>query len=253
MKITFFAIIGLVMLSLPYINAQTANDNSVTVIAKWHEHETHLYEYTQHKLVISDGDTTMTTEFSRKFTIEVNDSSQHFYLLKYHPADTLPQQHLAIDSIPLELMTNHNGALIKVLNWDNYMALFQDIQVASDAIFPFAALVSYNGKSLKLDYKYQGAELVSGDKIGVSTDSIIAHTKMIASREFSGADAEALITVNTTTKYTLHDNPKPIGVTDYFKQVIDCSKGWAIATYIAREFTDETYSIIETKSIQLLD
>lgn len=255
MKVLFSIIVLLLMLPQPCSNAQPTNDSTATIISKWNKHETHLFEITEQEYIITNRDTTTTVNYSRKFTVEVNDSTEHFYLLKYCDIDSdTARQHLAIDSISLKLMTNHNGALIKVINWEEYLPIYDnDNQAVSDAIFPYALLITFNGKNLKLKHKYKGVELVSGSKLEIQADSVIAHTEMIATREFTSNEANELITINTTTKYTFPDDLTPIGVSDYFTQVIDSSKGWAIATYIIREFTDGTMSIIRSKNIQLLD
>lgn len=180
-------IIVLFIVLLLYNNAQCAilDDSTIIVLAKWNKHERHLFRYSEFQYEVKNGDTIKHGGFSRDFTIEVDDSTEHLFSLCYE-REKLPliNDSIVLDEKPLRLMTNRNGALIKVLNWDSYLDWRNnDVEKTSDALFPFVSLLSFNGKRLKLNNLYCGNSKEDGSNWGYSSE-IVSESKMMATRDF---------------------------------------------------------------------
>ncbi len=248
-------LILLLFMGLCNYNASCAilNDSIVAVLADWNKGEKHLFNYLQYRYRIIGVDTIIECEYSRNFTIEVNDSTQHLYSLVYKRT-VMPEydDSIVIDEFPLRLMTNHNGALVKVLNWDSYLAWRNnDIEATSDALFPYVSLLSFNGKRLKLNNLYCGNSKEDGSNWGYSSE-IVSESKMIATRDFEQTGEYELVTINTTTTYQNIDQ-SPIPVFDNFMQIIDSENGWAIATYFERKRYENEFEVVNGWNIKLLD
>lgn len=211
------------------------NDSMVVVLADWNKNEKHTFRYSQCIYEIIDNDTIVKSSYVRDFIVVVDDSTQHLYSLKYNRLD-MPTSgdSLAIDEQPLLLMTNHNGALIKVLNWDAYLAWRNnDVEKTSDDLMPFVSMLSFNGKKLRLNYEYKGTQIVAGHEV-MQQDSVKLVSNMIVSRDFIDKREYDLITVNTSTNYYTLNTESSIPLVDNFTQIIDSKKGWPLATYSER-------------------
>ncbi len=230
------------------------DDSTIVVLATWKKNEHHIFNYSRCKYEIKDVDTIQIGNIARSFKVLVDDSTQHLYSLKYIRLDKPSRvDSIPLDESPLRLMTNRNGALMKVLNWDGYLAWRQnDIEATSATLFPYVAMLSFNGKKLRLNYHYHGMALVNGDVIGIK-DSIKSESDMVVSQDFRNLGNYELITVTTSTKYRYKTNDSPIPVTDKFTQVIDSKKGWPIATYFERRKDDGGVIILDTWNIKLID
>ncbi len=230
------------------------DDSTIVVLASWNKNEQHQFNYSQCNYEIKGTDTISAENIARRFKIIVDDSTQHLYSLNYvrinmpSIGDSIP-----LDESPLRLMTNCNGALLKVLNWDGYLAWRQnDVDVTSATLFPYVAMLSFNGKKLRLNYHYHGMAFVSGDVIGIK-DSIKSESDMVVTQDFRNLGNYELITVTTSTKYRYKTNDSPIPVTDKFTQVIDSKKGWPIATYYERRKEEGETIVLNTWNIKLID
>lgn len=230
------------------------NDSMVVVLAKWNKNEKHIFRYMQYEYEVTDADTLYRKNFNRDFIVEVDDSSAHLYSLTFGRTQ-LPsnKDSIILDEFPLRLMTNHNGALIKVLNWDAYLSWRKnDVEQTSDDLMPFVAMLSFNGKRLNLNHAYNGSQLIAGHEIECE-DSIMSHSKMIVTQDFASAGHHNLITINTLTSYTYVTDDSPIPVIDKFTQVVDSENGWAIATYSERRKVMDRGEIVSGWQIKLLD
>lgn len=235
------------------IHAAILNDSIVVVLADWNKKEKHLFRYTQYEYKIVDGDTIETNSFYRDFYVEVSDSTQHLYSLKYSrvqmptKCDSIP-----LDEFPLQLMTNRNGALIKVLNWDSYLQWRNnDVEITSNDIYPYVSILSFNGKRLNLKHRYNGSQKVNGVKFGCS-EPIVSKSEMIIGRDFEKTGEYELITIKTTTTYYKSED-SPIPVVDNFMQMIDSENGWALATYFERNKKERNIETVNAWNIKLLD
>lgn len=211
------------------------NDSMVVVLADWNKNEKHTFRYSQYTYEIIDNDTIIKSRYVRDFIVVVDDSTQHLYSLKYNRLD-MPSKgdSLAIDEQPLQLMTNHNGALIKVLNWDAFLAWRKnDVGKTSDDLMPFVSMLSFNGKKLRLNYDYRGSQIVAGHEV-LQQDSVKSVSNMIVSRDFIDEREYDLITINTSTNYYTLNTGTSIPLVDKFTQIVDSKKGWALATYSER-------------------
>lgn len=230
------------------------NDSTVVVLAKWSKNEKHLMRYSQYEYELHGNDTIFNSVFSRDFTIVVDDSTTHLYSLsccrKNKPTVS---DSIVLDEFPLRLMTNHSGALIKVLNWDAYLAWRDnDAENTSDALFPYVSLLSFNGKRLRLNHKYMGTQVVPGYEVALP-DSVVSQSQMIATQDFKYSGDYGLITVNTVTTYSVGTENRPIDLFDKFTQVVDSEHGWAIATYSSRHDKRGQYEKVTGWNIKLLD
>ncbi len=230
------------------------NDSTVVVLAKWLKNERHLMRYSQYEYVLHGNDTIFNSVFCRDFTIVVDDSTTHLYSLscdrknKPTKADSI-----ILDEFPLRLVTNHSGALIKVLNWDAYLAWRDnDVEKTSDALFPYVSLLSFNGKRLKLNHKYVGTQVVPGYEVAFP-DSVVSQSQMIVTQDFKRSGDYGLVTVKTVTTYRDKTEMCPIDLFDKFTQVVDSENGWAIATYSSRHDKRGRYEKVTGWNIKLLD
>ena len=211
------------------------NDSIVVIQSNWNKHEKHRFRYMQYEYEVTDVDTVFRKSFYRDFIVEVDDSTAHLYSLTYNRVQ-LPicNDSIILDEFPLRLMTNHRGALIKVLNWDAYLSWRKnDVELTSDNLFPFVAILSFNGKRLRLNYPYEDTQMIAGHEIECN-DSVLSHINMIATQDFATNGLHNLITINTTTTYTDSMGYCTIPICDKFTQVVDSENGWAIATYSER-------------------
>lgn len=230
------------------------NDSIVVTLAKWNKQEKHLFRYMQYEYEVTDADTIFQKSLCRNFIVEVNDSTTHLYSLTYNRTQ-LPTNNdsIILDEFPLHLMTNHSGALIKVLNWDAYLTWRKNnVELTSDDLMPFVAILSYNGKRLKLNHLYEASQIVAGYEIECE-DSVLSHTKMIATQDFASTGLYNLVTINTTTTYTDDANCSPIPINDKFTQVVDSDSGWAIATYYERRKITKRGDVISGWQIKMID
>lgn len=256
MKQVFVFISTICLVVLWHNSAYSAmlNDSTVVVLTKWNKNEKHIFRYMQYEYEVAEADTLYRKNFNRDFIVEVDDSSAHLYLLTFSRTQ-LPssKDSILLDEFPLRLMTNHNGALIKVLNWDAYLSWRKnDVEQTSDDLMPFVAIFSFNGKRLNLNHSYDGSQLIAGHEIECE-DSIVSHTKMIATQDFASTGQYNLVTINTTTTYTDDGNNSPIPIIDKFTQVVDSENGWAIATYSERRKVMKRGKIVSGWQIKLLD
>ena len=230
------------------------DDRTIVVLATWKKNEHHIFNYSRCKYEIKDVDTIKIGNIARSFKVLVDDSTQHLYSLKYIRLDKPSRvDSIPLDESPLRLMTNRNGALMKVLNWDGYLAWRQnDVDATSASLFPYVAMLSFNGKKLRLNNHYKGKALIGGEVIGIS-DSIKSESEMVVTQDFQDLGNYELITVTTFTKYRYKTNNSPIPITDKFTQVIDSNKGWPIATYFERRKDDGGVIILDTWNIKLID
>ncbi len=229
------------------------DDSTIVVLATWKKNEHHIFNYSRDKYEIKGVDTIKSGNIARRFKVLVDDSTQHLYSLKYirldmpSMADSIP-----LDEFPLRLMTNRNGAFMKVLNWDGYLAWRNNnIETTSNALFPYVSMISFNGKKLRLNYHYRGMALINGNMIGVK-DSIKSESDMVVTQDFRSLGNYELITVTTTTKYSFNTKESPIPIIDKFTQVIDSNNGWPIATYFERRKEDNGVILLDTWDIKLI-
>lgn len=250
-------IIVLFIVLLLYNNAQCAilDDSTIIVLAKWNKHERHLFRYSEFQYEVKNGDTIKHGGFNRDFTIEVDDSTEHLFSLCYE-REKLPliNDSIVLDEKPLRLMTNRNGALIKVLNWDSYLDWRNnDVEKTSDALFPFVSLLSFNGKKLRLNNFYRGQQLVNGQKVGMN-GMVESKSEMIVSRDYEYLGEFDLVTIKTKTSYIDKNNEdSPIPFTEEFTQVIDSYNGWAIATYFEQKKQINNGVVVDVWNIKLLN
>ena len=233
----------------------TLNDSTVVVLADWQKAEKHLFRYFFDQYEVNDSDTIVGKCICRDFTIEVDDSTQHLYSLTYNRV-SLPTgaDSIVLDEFPLRLMTNHNGALIKVLNWDSYLAWREnDVERCSDDLFPFVSLLSFNGKRLQLNKTYSGTQSVKPQEIGLNGVDIVSNSSMTVTRDFEKNGEYALLTIETITTYHKKEDNSPIPVSDYFRQVVDSDKGWPLATYSSRSEAKGKSLYVTTWKIMLID
>lgn len=229
------------------------NDSIVVTLAKWNKQEKHLFRYMQYEYEVTDTDTLFRKSFYRDFIVAVDDSTAHLYSLTYNRTQSpTSNDSIILDEFPLRLMTNHSGALIKVLNWDAYLTWRKNnVELTSDDLMPFVALLSFNGKRLKLNHLYEASQFVAGHEIECE-DSVLSHTKMIATQDFVSSGQYNLVTINTTTTYTDDGNNSPIPIIDKFTQVVDSECGWAIATYYERRKNMKRGDVVSGWQIQLI-
>ena len=231
------------------------DDSTIVVLADWQKTEKHYFRYFFDRYEVNSNDTIICQSICRDFTIEIDDSTQHLYSLIYNRV-SLPTEadSTVLDEFPLQLMTNHNGALIKVLNWDSYLAWRDnDEELCSDDLFPYVSLLSFNGKRLQLNKTYSGSQLVKSSEIGLQGVDVVLKSSMTATRDFEKSGEYALITIETVSTYHAKDDDSPIPVTDYFKQVVDSDKGWPIATYSSRNEIKANTQYITSWKIMLID
>lgn len=252
LKVILISIVTLVISDIVY--GATLNDSIVIISADWHKTEMHTFRYSKLTYDIIENDTIITTNFYRDFTIEIKDSTQHLYLLNYNRCEKPKNiDSTALDILPLRLMTNQNGALIKILNWDGFLAWNKgDIRKTSNNIFPFASLLSFNNKKLKLNHEYNSLQYTDGAEIDYP-DSIISKTHMKITQDFLSNGEHDLITVNTQSTYYNKSGNIKIPTINFFKQIIDSNKGWAIATYSEKRKIDNNITNINAWNIILLD
>ena len=246
--ITFFIVV-----SLNVAHGAIINDSTIVVLANWKKHESQIYKYSQYNYKVCGTDTIDKSKFSRDFIVEVDDSTQHLYSLKYSRC-ALPSSgdSIVLDEFPLQLMTNHSGGLIKVLNWESYLAWRNnDVERTSDDLMPFVAMLSFNGKRLKVNYEYSGTQIVGGCEVGLN-DSVMSMSKMTITQDFKQDGAYEIITINTLTTYSNIIDGSPIPVYDKFTQVVDSENGWTLATYLIRCRKDENGENVESWTIKLL-
>ena len=256
MKRFLLGVIYSCAVALFYNNAYGAmlNDSLVVVLAQWAKNERHVYRYSQYEYVVTAGDTIINSRFNRDFEVVVDDSTEHLFSLKFSRL-TLPSQadSIAIDEVPLRLMTNRNGALIKVLNWDAYLAWRDnDVELTSDDLMPFVSMLSFNGKKLHLGYDYQGSQIIPGNEIE-RNDSVKSTSRMSVTRDFINSGEYGLITINTITRYFTLDNDSPLPIFDKFTQIVDSEKGWTMATYSERRRKTANGENVTAWTIKLLD
>lgn len=248
------SIIILFIMSLLYNNAQCAilDDSTIIVLAKWNKHDRHLLRYSEFQYEVKNGDTLKHRCLSRDFTIEVDDSTEHLFSLCYERVKLpLINDSIVLDEMPLRLMTNRNGALIKILNWDTYLDWRNNnVEKTSEELFPFVSLLSFNGKKLRLNNIYSGQQLINGKKFGME-GMVESESEMFVSRDYEYMGEFDLITIKTKTSYKNNDSPIPI--TDEFTQVVDSYNGWAIATYFERRKQINNGVMIDGWNIKLLD
>ena len=252
----FFSILILLVASALFYNnvyATNAIDSSVVISANWKKNDTHIFQYTQSHYEINNNDTIVFSKYSRDFNVQVKDSTTHLFLLEFKRS-SLPSEgdSIILDEVPLQLMTNHSGALIKVLNWDAYLAWRNnDIELTSDDLMPYVSMMSFNGKKLKLYHDYKGAQNVSGHEVELN-DSVKSITHMRATQDFIDKGESNLITINTTTAYHNLTTLSPIPLFDTFMQVVDSNSGWPLATYSERRRKIASSEIVKAWDIKLL-
>ena len=230
------------------------DDSTIVVLTTWKKNEHHIFSYSRCKYEIKGVDTIKTRNIVRSFNVLVDDSTQHLYSLKYVRLD-LPSMtdSIPLDEFPLRLMTNCNGALMKILNWEGYLAWRNNnVETTSNALFPYVSMLSFNGKKMRLNHHYRGMALNEGDMIGVE-DSIKSESDMVVTQDFQSLGNYELITVTTTTKYSFNTQDSPIPIIDKFTQVIDSNNGWPIATYFERRKEDKGTILLDTWNIKLID
>ena len=247
-----FVISGMLFCNLAH--SAILNDSTVVVLANWSKNECHKLSYSQNQYKICGKDTIKDKSIRRNFSIEVDDSTQHLYSLRFERlSEASLNDSIPLDEFPLRLMTNRNGALIKVLNWDAYLAWRQnDVELTSKHLFPYVSILSYNGKKLKLNHPYTGSQLLAGSKFGY-VDSIVSETKMFATQDFEKSGEYELVTIKTITTYHLEKDNSPIPVEDKFVQVVDCNNGWPIATYFDRRTSQFDGILVESWSVKLIE
>ena len=230
------------------------DDSTVVVLAQWDKKEKHTFIYSRLDYEILGADTILNSNISREFVIEVDDSTQHLYSLKYSRKN-LPSKgdSIVLDEVPLMLMTNHNGALIKVLNWDSYLAWRNnDVENTSDDLMPYVSMLSFNGKRLRLNYDYRGSQIIPGHEVG-GVDSVKSSSHMIITRDFINSGEYGLLTINTITEYFSLKGNSTLPLVDKFTQIVDSEKGWPMATYSERRRKTSKGVNVSAWSIKLLN
>lgn len=255
MKQFFSIMISLIASALLYNNvyATIVKDSSVVISANWEKNEDHIFRFSQFNYEIKNNDTIVYSKYSRDFNVQVKDSTTHLFLLEFKRS-TLPSEgdSIILDEVPLQLMTNHSGALIKVLNWDAYLAWRNnDIELTSDDLMPYVSMLSFNGKNLKLHYEYKGVQNVPGYEVELK-NSVKSITHMRATQDFIDKGESNLITINTTTAYHNLTTLSPIPLFDTFVQVVDRNSGWPLATYSERRRKSSSGEIVKSWDIKLL-
>ena len=76
---------------------------------------------------------------------------------------------------------------------------------------------------------------------------------MFASQDFEKSGEYELVTIKTITTYHLEKDNSPIPVEDKFVQVVDCNKGWPIATYFDRRTSQFDGILVESWSVKLIE
>ena len=128
------------MLMPIWVSAQILNDSTVQVVAYWRLGDTYKYEYQTNEYTVEGNDTIWGDSSHEIFAIEVVDSTENGYVLKYssieNSRDTKDKELEAIlkpimdkyQDFPIYFSTNTHGAFQDIARWD-------ELQLTVDSIF----------------------------------------------------------------------------------------------------------------------
>ena len=144
-------LLGLCMFLPMLVAAQILKDSTVQVVAYWNKGDSFKYKYYKDEYQVVGNDTTWGDWHEDIFSIEVVDSTESGYVLKYQ---SLQSEHYSEDKdfmavmkpllekyekIPVYFSTNEYGKFVDVVRWEEYKltvdSMFADLRVNLDNYF----------------------------------------------------------------------------------------------------------------------
>lgn len=140
-----FFLLTFAILSSAQINL---NDSTVSFVAYWSLGDKYNFEAVKEKTKINKSDTTVLVREDVKFSLEVIDSTETHYVLRYEPIestsskvktpmDSLINEKLdsLFEDIPILLRTNHLGTLEGIHNWEEIKEVLEkSIEIFGDEL-----------------------------------------------------------------------------------------------------------------------